>query len=103
MTRLVREFVEVADPSSLDEVINTLVALRQSLPAGGDATLRMQGDEVFGRRLSISYLRPQTAEEAECDARYGDAYRQSQEQQLAELQAKLAIHCEDEPALSLAA
>ena len=33
--------------------------------------------DVFGRLLCISYFRPQTAEEAECDARYAEAYRQS--------------------------
>jgi hypothetical protein len=30
----------------------------------------MCGDDVFGRRLIVSYLRPQTAEEAARDARY---------------------------------
>jgi hypothetical protein len=70
MTRRVREFVEIPDRSSLDAVIDTLVALRNKLTADSDAVLRMQGDEVFGRRLSVSYLRPQTPEEAACDARY---------------------------------
>ena len=70
MTKLVREIIEVPDHTSLDEVIEMLVALRQTLPAGCEAEMRMKGDDVFGRRLSITFLRPQTAEEAECDARY---------------------------------
>ena len=70
MTKLLREFVEVPDHASLDEMITLLTALRETLPAGSDAELRMRGDDVFGRHMAISYLRPQTAEEAACDARY---------------------------------
>lgn len=70
MTRYVREYVEVPDHASLDDVIALLSALRESLPPGADAELRMKGDDVFGRRMSISYMRPQTGEEAAIDARY---------------------------------
>lgn len=70
MTRYVREFVEVSNHASLDEMIDKLVSLRATLPEGAEPEIRMRGDDVFGRRLSISYLRPQTAEEAACDARY---------------------------------
>jgi hypothetical protein len=74
MTRRIREFVEIPDHSSLDEVIDTLVALRNNLPPDSDPVLRMLGDEVFGRRLSISFMRPQTQEEVACDARYATAW-----------------------------
>ena len=84
MTRRIREFVEIADRSSLDEVIDTLVALRNKLPPDSDPILRMQGDEVFGRRLSISFLRPQTQEEAACDARYGVVHGPGAELRVAE-------------------
>ena len=73
MTRLTRDFVEVPDHVSLDDLIETLVALRASLAEGTVADVRMRGDDVFGRKLSISYLRPQTAEEAAFEARYADA------------------------------
>ena len=73
MPRLVREFVEVADHASLDEVIDALVSLRREMPQSSEAVLRMCGDDVFGRRLSISYLRPQTDAEAALDARYRNA------------------------------
>ncbi|MBP6030370.1 MAG: hypothetical protein KA533_02965 [Sphingobium sp.] len=70
MTHMVRDFVDIVDHSSLEAVINTLVALRDSLPDGADAELRVKGDEVFGRKLSVSFLRPHTPEEADCFARY---------------------------------
>jgi len=41
--------------------------------------------------LSISFFRPQTQEEAECDARYAEAYRQSREVELARLQDELGM------------
>jgi len=64
----------------------------------------MRGDDIFGRHLSISYLRPQTAEEAECDARYADAYEATRRQQLAELQAEIdAIDAARRESLSIAA
>lgn len=74
MTRLTRDFVEVPDHISLDSLIETLTELRATLPADVTADVRMRGDDVFGRKLSISYLRPQTEEEAAFEARYADAY-----------------------------
>ena len=41
---------------------------------GGRVTRLRVGDEVFGRRLSIAFLRPLTAEEAECDERYNNRH-----------------------------
>jgi len=72
MTRLVRDFIEVEDQVSLDHMIDLLSAVRDRLPEGAeDAKIRMCGDDVFGRRLTVSFLRPQTAEEIARDARYG--------------------------------
>jgi hypothetical protein len=72
MTRLVRDFFEIEDRVSLDHMIELLSAVRDRLPEGAaDAKVQMRGDDVFGRRLTVSYLRPQTAEEAARDARYG--------------------------------
>lgn len=73
MTRMVRDYLDVEDPVSLDRMIDTLVQLRAGLPAGAeDARIRMRGDDVFGRRLTVSFLRPQTAEEIARAARYSD-------------------------------
>jgi hypothetical protein len=71
MGRRVKDFIEISEYTSLDQLINTLTAIRDSLPADAEPELRMKGDDVFGRRLSISYLRELNAEEAACDARYG--------------------------------
>ena len=73
MGRRVRDFIEVSDYTSLDSLINTLVAIRDNLPAEAEPELRLRGDDHFGRRLTISYLRELTVEEAECEARYTGA------------------------------
>jgi hypothetical protein len=70
MSRRVRDFIEISDYTSLDGLIKTLVAIRDNLPAGAEPELKLRGDDIFGRRLTISYLRELTVEEAECDARY---------------------------------
>jgi hypothetical protein len=70
MRRVVRDYEEIREVRTLDGLIAQLSALREQLPNSAAAEVRMRGDDVFGRRLSISYLRPQTPEEAECDARY---------------------------------
>jgi hypothetical protein len=89
MSRLVKDYIEIADFTSLDALIERLTALRDTLPEEAGAELRIRGDEVFGRHLAISYLRPQTAEEAQCEARYADAYQQSRELELSRLQDEL--------------
>ena len=89
MSRLVKDYIEIADFTSLDVLIERLTALREGLPEGAEAELRIRGDEVFGRHLSIGYLRPQTAEEAVVEARYADAYQQSREVELSRLQDEL--------------
>lgn len=73
MTRRVKDFVDINDHVSLDDLIGRLVELKATLPEDCGAELRLRGDEVFGRRLSISYFRPMTPEEEECEARYADA------------------------------
>ena len=70
MGRSVRDFVEISDYTSLDALINVLTAIRDSLPEDAEPELKLRGDDVFGRRLTITYLRELTQEEAECKARY---------------------------------
>jgi hypothetical protein len=89
MSRLVKDYIEIADFTSLDALIERLTDLRDWLPAGAEAEMRIRGDEIFGRHLSISYLRPQTADEAACEARYSEAYKQSRELELSRLQDEL--------------
>jgi hypothetical protein len=70
MGRRVKDFIEISDYTSLDTLINVLTAVRDNLPEDAEPELKLRGDDVFGRRLTISYLRELTSEEAECDARY---------------------------------
>ena len=91
MSRMVKDFIEIRDCGSLDALIDSLVAARESLPAGSQAEVRMRGDDVFGRQIAISYFRPQTAEEMECDARYVSAYRESRQRELDRLEAELGV------------
>ena len=93
MTRRVKEFVDIEDHSSIDDLIDKLVELRNGLPANAEAELRLRGDEVFGRKISISYLRPQTREEAECEKRYAKEQREAKERELARLQQELGVVC----------
>ena len=73
MGRRVKDFIEISDYTSLDSLINTLVAVRDNLPEDAEPELKLRGDDVFGHRLTITYLRELTTEEAECNARYTGA------------------------------
>ena len=91
MSRRVKDFIEVKDLGSLDALIERLQEVRGSLPAGAEPEVKMRGDDIFGRHICISFYRPQTNEEAECDARYAEAYRQSRERELSRLQDELGF------------
>ena len=89
MRRRVKDFIEVSDYTSLDALINVLTAVRDSLPEDAEPELKLRGDDVFGRRLTISYLRELTSEEAECQARYTGGVVEDSDSSLEELRAKL--------------
>jgi len=81
MSRRVKEFVDIPDHVSLDELIEKLIEVRGSLPKNAEAELRLRGDDVFGRRITITYLRNQTKEEVEVEKRYADAHKEARLQQ----------------------
>lgn len=93
MSRRVKEFVDIGDHASLDDLIQKLAEVRDSLPKGSEAELRLRGDEIFGHRITISYLRAQTKEEAELEKRYAEQSREAKEKELARLQAELGVVC----------
>ena len=93
MSRRVKEFVEVADHLSIGELIEKLTQIRDNLPDGSDAELRLRGDDVFGHRLTITYFRDQTDEEAEVEKRCNEAAREAKERELQRLQAELGVVC----------
>ena len=97
MNRRVKDFVDIADHVSIDDLINKLAELRDSLPEDNDAQLQLRGDEVFGQRITISYFREQTPEEAELDRRYAEQTREAKERELARLQEELGVVCYSAP------
>jgi hypothetical protein len=93
MSRRIKEFVDIGDHVSLDDLIQKLAEVRDSLPQGSEAELRLRGDEIFGHRITITYSRAQTDEEAEVEKRYAEQSREAKEKELARLQAELGVVC----------
>src|SRR3954453_948999 len=93
MSRRVKEFVDISEHSSLDELIGMLSEVRDSLTGDSEAELRLRGDDVFGRRITISYFRDQTEEEAECEKRYAEAAKEAKARELERLQQELGVVC----------
>ena len=73
MPRRVKDFIEISDYTSLDSLIRYLESIRDNLPEDHEAQLKIRGDDVFGRRLTITYSRELTPEEAACEAKYTPA------------------------------
>jgi len=85
--RRVKDFIEISDYTSLETLIRYLEAIRDNLPPEHEAELQIRGDEVFGRRLTITYFREQTPEEADLEARYSAS--NSANEQIDELRRRL--------------
>lgn len=68
--RRVKDFIDISEYTSLEDLIRYLETIRDNLPADHQAELKIRGDEVFGRRLTITYFREQTSEEAELESKY---------------------------------
>jgi hypothetical protein len=75
--RRVKDFIDISEYTSLDDLIRYLEAIRDNLPSDHQAELKIRGDDVFGRRLTISYFREQTADEVELESKYGGADKDS--------------------------
>jgi len=97
MARRVKEFIDIRDHKSLDDLIDQLHALRADLPPDCEAELQLRGDDVFGRRITITYLRDQTDEEAAVEQRYADAAKEAKERELERLQQELGVVCYQAP------
>lgn len=97
MSRRVKEFVDIKDHNSLDDLIAHLSELQRSLPDGCEAELKLRGDDVFGHRITITYFRDQTEDEAECERRYAEAEMEAKEKQLEQLQQELGKVCYQAP------
>jgi hypothetical protein len=97
MSRRVKEIIDIKDHKSLDELIAQLNELRDQLPDGCDAEPKLRGDEVFGHRITITYFRDQTEDEAEVERRYATAEKEAKEKQLEQLQQELGRVCYEAP------
>jgi hypothetical protein len=85
--RRVKDFIDISEYTSLDDLIRYLETIRDNLPAEHQAELKIRGDDIFGRRLTISYFREQTPEELEIDSKY--AAEDSEGANIEELRRKL--------------
>ena len=86
--RRIKDFIDISEYTSLDDLIRYLEAIREGVPKNGEAELRIRGDEVFGRRLTITYFREQTPEEAEMEAKYA-ASEEAEDPAIERLRRKL--------------
>ena len=89
MARRVKDFIEISEHTSLDDLIRFLQAVRDGLPNHAEPELRIRGDDIFGRRLTIRYLRDLTPEEAAVEAKYAGAGEPEPDAAIEELRHKL--------------
>ena len=66
-----REVIDIGECTPLDAVLDRLQALRGNLSQEAQPMVKVSGDDNFGWRLTVTYLREPTIEEAELEARYG--------------------------------
>lgn len=70
MARRVKDYIDISEFTSLDDLIRYLQTIRDNLPADCEAEMKIRGDEIFGKRLTITYFREQTSEEADLESKY---------------------------------
>ena len=87
MPRRVKDFIDISEYTSLDDLIRYLETIRDNLPPEHGAELKIRGDDVFGRRLTITYFRELTPEEIELEAKYGGS--EEDDANIEELKRKL--------------
>lgn len=68
--RRVKDYIEISEYTALDDVIRFLEIIRDSLPAECEPEVRIRGDDIFGHRLTISFLRELSTDEAALEAKY---------------------------------
>ncbi|MCL6729398.1 hypothetical protein [Sphingomonas hankyongi] len=65
-----KDYIDISEFTSLDDLIRYLQTIRDNLPADCEAEMKIRGDEIFGKRLTITYFREQTSEEADLESKY---------------------------------
>ena len=67
---MVREYVEIAECSSIEAIIASLEAVKRDMPPGSsEPQVRLRGDDVFGRHILVTYSHRETPEEIETERR----------------------------------
>ena len=61
---------EISDYTSLDALIERLQTIRANCDEGALPSIAMRGDDFFGQRLTITYLRELTQDETALEQRY---------------------------------
>jgi len=87
--RRVKDFIDISEFTSLDDLIRYLETIRESLPPGHEAELKIRGDDVFGRRLTITYFRELTPEEIELEQKYASPDEIEEDATIEQLKRKL--------------
>ena len=85
--RRVKDFIDISEYTSLDDLIRYLETIRDNLPEDCEAEMKIRGDEVFGKRLTITYFREMTPEEANIEAKYSES--DSNDRSIEQLRRKL--------------
>jgi hypothetical protein len=75
VARRVKDIFEISEYTSLDALIERLQTIRANLSEGSSPEVAVRGDDFFGQRLTITYLRELTQEEAAMEERYSAAGR----------------------------
>jgi hypothetical protein len=73
VARRVKDIFEISEYTSLDALIEGLVRIRSTFSDGASPSVAIRGDDYFGQRLTITYLRELTKEEADIEKRYTGA------------------------------
>lgn len=85
MGRRVKDIIEISEYTSLDALIERLETFRASLSEGSFPEVAIRGDDFFGHRLTVTYLRDLTEEEAALEGRYPAAGRRKRSSRSAQL------------------
>jgi hypothetical protein len=65
-----KEIIEIGECAPLAFVIDRLQAFRSGLAEDSEAEVKLGGDDCFGWRLTVTFFRELTSEEAALEARY---------------------------------
>ncbi len=103
MPTRVKDHVEISNRTPLDTLIRYLEIIQENLPEDCEPELKMGGDDKYGRRLTVSFLRELTPDEAAQQVRVTGAVLAEPDESLEQLRAKLEDVPYSRPAKSRAA